>query len=240
MVGPDIAVLQPVCFVPGIRQNAPALNGKRKIDGCGHLWPSRISFADPTANVRSCARTMLFNQVPVFAQQSQQQVLRFNDRAAQFARFIAAKENHAPRGLVIAFKHDVSLGKSSILYTSDGCRVLNHEFRGFEEPWPEFVEPNSLVRRLNHDNSSVLTRGILKDDQAVVPLRAGGTHTPVRSRTRVEFRVCTSSHPAFESQAERNREGSFRGSDVRGRRGCHAGGQSAEGRKNGRRWYLLV
>src|ERR1017187_1634736 len=56
----------------------------------------------------------------VFAQQTEQQVLRFNIRRAELAGFISCKKDHAPCFFGVPFKHCISPGPSAPAITGDG------------------------------------------------------------------------------------------------------------------------
>src|ERR1700687_2640020 len=56
----------------------------------------------------------------VFAQQTEQKVLRFNIRRAELAGFIACKKDHTPCFFGVPFKHFCSPSPSAPVVTGDG------------------------------------------------------------------------------------------------------------------------
>src|SRR5262245_52538761 len=103
----DVVVPEPVSLFGGIRENAFALGGKRHIDRYRHALHGSRSFLEFFANTGRCRRFSLktCDQILVFVEQTEQQVLGLDHPAAEIARLLATKENYPPRSLRVPFKH---------------------------------------------------------------------------------------------------------------------------------------
>src|SRR5215472_193163 len=103
-----MAVPQPVCFFRRKVQDLHAICRQGHFNGDSESFSalnSRLNFrADSTYRVSVPKRQ--FCKRGVLAQQSKQQVLRLDKRAAVLARLIARKENYPPSLLRIALKHE--------------------------------------------------------------------------------------------------------------------------------------
>ena len=108
VLGADVGVQQPVGFFGGELQHALGLGAEGNLDrGRDLLAEDRAAFdflADALEReVRP--REDPARQALAFANQSEQQMLGLDRRAAELGRFIAREEQDAPRAFRIAFKH---------------------------------------------------------------------------------------------------------------------------------------
>src|SRR5215831_12114049 len=90
-------------------------------------------------------------QVPVFAQQTQKQVLSLDRHAAYIAGLIASKEDHAPRSFGVSFKHRSFYACTSTSYrVSDRCAVQGDPTyqRDISGGWCFSVGGKSVNRKL--------------------------------------------------------------------------------------------
>src|SRR5215813_860439 len=102
-----MAMIQPFCLFSGIRKNPPTLQRKWQI------YRRRNSFMDGDScfNLLSNAvdRRMILektiDQVLVFANQPQQQVLGFDRHTTELARLVTSEKDYSPRSFCVAFKH---------------------------------------------------------------------------------------------------------------------------------------
>ncbi len=107
MLGPNVLVRKPLRFFGGIGQNPLAFIAQRQIDRSRNLLPDRGMPFDLLADGfdRGMRAQEPIGQGFVFAQKSQQQVLRLNIRRPELAGFIARKKDDAPCFFRITFKH---------------------------------------------------------------------------------------------------------------------------------------
>ena len=103
----DVFMREPLRFFRGIGQNALALVAQRKVHRSGNLLPDRGATLNLFANGfdRSMRAQKAIGQGFVFAQQSQQQVLRLNIRRPELAGFVAREKDDAPCLFRITFEH---------------------------------------------------------------------------------------------------------------------------------------
>ena len=107
MLGADVLVRKPFRFFGGIGQHPLAFVAQRQVHRGRDLLPDRGVPFDLLADGfhRGMRAQEAVGQGFVFAQQSQQQVLRLNIRRPELAGFIARKKDDAPCFFRIAFKH---------------------------------------------------------------------------------------------------------------------------------------
>src|SRR5687768_12551035 len=72
-------------FFIGVRENALALARQRQIDRCGYLVAGTNTLLNNPAQLCQVSRAVSLNEVPVFARQAEQEVLRFDCHASQLA-----------------------------------------------------------------------------------------------------------------------------------------------------------
>src|SRR6266481_3788514 len=114
MLGANMFVAQTLGFFSGVSQHALAFIAERKIHGRRDLLPDRGVSFDLLANGfdRSMRTQESVRQCFIFAQQAQQEVLRFYIRRPELARLIAREEDHASGLFCIPLEH-VPLTKMS-------------------------------------------------------------------------------------------------------------------------------
>src|ERR1043165_3894068 len=95
-------------FFRGIRENPFAFIAQREVNRSRNLLANRGVSPDLLANRfdRGMRAQETVSQGFVFAQQSEQQMLRLDIRRPELAGFVACKEDNAPCVLRIAFKHN--------------------------------------------------------------------------------------------------------------------------------------
>ena len=105
--GADVLMGEPLRFLGGIGQNPLAFIAEREVDRCGDLFPDRGVSFDLLADRfdRGMRAQETIGQSLVFAQKSQQQVLRLNIGRTELTGLIAREKNDAPGLLCITFKH---------------------------------------------------------------------------------------------------------------------------------------
>src|ERR1022692_2467395 len=110
MLGSNVLVRKALSLLGSISQNPLALVAQREIDRGQELLPDRgVSLNLLADGLHRSMRT----QEPegesfVFAQKSQQQVLRLYVRRTELTGLVARKEDDAPRFLRVPFKHEPS------------------------------------------------------------------------------------------------------------------------------------
>src|SRR5580704_5561825 len=107
MFGAYVLVREALRFFRGIGEHALAFVAQRQVHGSGNLLTDRGVSFDLFANGfdRSVRTQKTIGQGFIFAQKSQQKVLRLNIRRPELAGFIAREKDDAPRLLRITFKH---------------------------------------------------------------------------------------------------------------------------------------
>src|SRR5581483_4832617 len=98
---------KPLRLFGGIRQHALALIAQRQVNRGRHLLADRrVSFNLLADGFDRSMRTQeSVGEGLIFAQKSQQQVLRLNVRRPELAGFVARKEYDAPGFLRVTFEH---------------------------------------------------------------------------------------------------------------------------------------
>ncbi len=107
MLCTDVLMRQPLGFLRRVGQNALALVAQGQVHGSRNLLPnSRVALDLLTDGFdRSMGPQEPIGERLVFAQQTQQQVLRLDVRRTELAGFIACEENYAPGLFRVPFKH---------------------------------------------------------------------------------------------------------------------------------------
>ena len=107
MLGTDVLVIQTLRFFRAIRQNALAFVAEREIDGSRNLLPHGGMAFDlfPDGIHGRVGPQKPIRELFIFPEQTQQQVFRFNVRAAELAGFVPGKEDDTPGLLRVSLKH---------------------------------------------------------------------------------------------------------------------------------------
>ena len=108
VLGADVLVVQALGFFGAIGQHALALVAQRQIHGGGNLFANRGVAFDLLADGfdRRVRPQKTVGQRLIFAQQTQQQMLGFDIRAAELAGLVAGEKDDPPGLFRITFKHD--------------------------------------------------------------------------------------------------------------------------------------
>src|SRR5687767_15776416 len=90
MFGTDVAMFQALCFLGCVREDPLAFIGKRQVDRCRQFFSNRKTSLDFIAKAvdRCSIAEKTISQVPVFTDESQQQVLRFDAHTAELTGFV--------------------------------------------------------------------------------------------------------------------------------------------------------
>src|SRR5487761_282392 len=107
MFGPHMLVIEPLGLFGRVIQNAAAFLTERDLNRRGNAFTDRNTRFDLLANGFDGAvgTQKTIGERLVFAQQPEEQMLRFNIGAAVLAGFISRKKDYAPSLFRIAFKH---------------------------------------------------------------------------------------------------------------------------------------
>ena len=107
VLGPDVLVREPLGFFRRVGEHTLTLIAQGQVDRSRDLLPNRSVALNlfPDRLDRRMGPKEPIGKRFVFAQKSQQQVLRFNIRRTELAGFVAREENYAPGLFRVAFKH---------------------------------------------------------------------------------------------------------------------------------------
>src|SRR6516164_1002716 len=102
-------MIETLCFFGRIRKNALTFVRKREIYRGRNFLANRSSTFNFLANAldRRMISQETIGQILIFPDQAQQQVLGFNRRATELARFVASEEYDPPCSLSVSFEHNL-------------------------------------------------------------------------------------------------------------------------------------
>src|SRR5262249_46011968 len=102
-----MAMIQPLCLFSGIRKNPPTLHREWQVNRRRNSFMNGVSCFNLLSNAvdRRMISEKTIDQVLVFPNQPQQQVLGFDRPTTELAGLVTSEEDHSARSFCVAFKH---------------------------------------------------------------------------------------------------------------------------------------